>query len=370
MKSALVCAVLLVQALCVFAQLDAFPQPSDFRFQEVTAGSKAEQLAQYSTQLEQLKLLQEREAATQAALQQQMEALHAQAETAAQVATAPVNPAATPAVPDAFSFKESMAVEAEAQTHAAASATAGSSEQKLKKLATAMTAVKEDIMAKLREAQRESAWVKDVENIVKQYKLKVKNVKKNLKKIRNDIKELIKKKRQIRNAQIQSQLQDRLEDASGDLKMIKGKLESITSQQKAFEKNRKKIALTISKINAEMKHLRGISDKPKPKAAAAKKDGAKKAEKKAKKGKKDGAKKAKASKKCTKKCAKNENKKGCLKKCAADEKKAAAKKKSFVEVSGEDDTETETESEGEQEVQGEEVQGEEEASTATNEADG
>jgi len=367
MKSALVCAVLLVQALCVFAQLDAFPQPSDFRFQEVTAGSKAEQLAQYSTQLEQLKLLQEREAATQAALQQQMEALHAQAETAAQVATAPVNPAATPAVPDAFSFKESMAVEAEAQTHAAASATAGSSEQKLKKLATAMTAVKEDIMAKLREAQRESAWVKDVENIVKQYKLKVKNVKKNLKKIRNDIKELIKKKRQIRNAQIQSQLQDRLEDASGDLKMIKGKLESITSQQKAFEKNRKKIALTISKINAEMKHLRGISDKPKPKAAAAKKDGAKKAEKK---GKKDGAKKAKASKKCTKKCAKNENKKGCLKKCAADEKKAAAKKKSFVEVSGEDDTETETESEGEQEVQGEEVQGEEEASTATNEADG
>lgn len=293
MKSALVCAILLVQGLVVMAQMEAFAPlpsasaPTDFRFQEITSGTKAEQLAQYSSQLEQLKLLQERESATQAALQNQMASLNAQAAAAVQ----PAAPAeAIPAIPEAFSFKENLAAEASTHMTAGAETGAASSDQKLKKLATAMTAVKEDIMAKLREAQRESAWVKDVENIVKQYKLKVKNVKKNLKKIRNDIKSLIKKKRQIRNAQIQSQLQDRLEDASGDLKMIKGKLESISAQQKAFEKNRKKIALTISKINSEMKHLRGISAAPKKKEAP-KKKAEKKPEKKDAKKEKDDKKK-------------------------------------------------------------------------------
>lgn len=357
MKSALLCAVLLVQALLVVSA----QQPADFRFQEVTADSKAEQLQQYSSQLEQLRLLQERETATQAALQQQMAALSAQAQAAQ--APAPVNPVAAPGVPDAFSFKESMSMETQAKAETAV----GSSEQKLKKLATAMTAVKEDIMAKLREAQRESAWVKDVENIVKQYKLKVKNVKKNLKKIRNDIKNLIKKKRQIRNAQIQSQLQDRLEDASGDLKMIKSKLESITSQQKAFEKNRKKIALTITKINTEMKHLKGLSTKPKAKKSEAEAAAEKKPEKAGepnkaaakpasknektagkKDGKKGGKKGKKPSKACKKKCKASKDKKKCHSECAKAEKNKKNKKASFLEAVSDSDEEESAEAEEEE----------------------
>jgi DNA repair exonuclease SbcCD ATPase subunit len=326
MKSAFLCAVLLVLPFVALGQFDV----PVTRFLEVNSGTKSEQLEQYQTQLEQLKMLQERESATQSALQEQMAALNAQAAAAA---AAPAPQAAAPvAVPEAFSFKENL--EAESSTAVAAGAGAAEGSQKEKKLATAMTAVKEDIMAKLREAQRESAWVKDVEKIVKQYKKKVKNVKTNLKKIRNDIKNLIKKKRQIRNAQIQVQLDARLGDASNDLKMIKSKLESIRAQQKAFEKNRKKIALTISKINSEMQHLKGI----KPKKEEAPK--AKKGEKK-KDGKKDGkkGKKSKASKACKKQCKDNKDKKACLKKCAADEK-AKAQKKAFLE---EEDSDAESE---------------------------
>lgn len=149
----------------------------------------------------------------------------------------------------------------------------GANHVKLKKLKAAMTAVKEDIMNKLREAQRESQWVKEVEGIVIQYKKKVKNVKKNLTKLRQDIKALIQKKRQIRNAQIQEKLYDRLQDANGDLKLVKDKLTAINAQHKAFDDNRKKIANTIAKINAELKHLRGEKEQPKKKPApAAKKD--------------------------------------------------------------------------------------------------
>jgi len=209
-----------------------------------------------------------------------------------------------------------------AEVDSGAAATAATQVQgnhaKLRKLSSAMSAVKEDIMSKLREAQRESNWVKEVERIVVEYKKKVKNVKKNLAKIRKDIKELIKKKRQIRNAQIQEQLQDRLSDASGDLKMVQGKLASITAQQKAFESNRKKIARTISKIKSEMNHLQG--KKPKPKRAIKKK--AKKVIKKAKK--------------VVKKAAKKVSKKDDKKKKSEDKDD---EKKSFVESEDEIDSE-------------------------------
>jgi len=233
--------------------------------------------AQLDSQLEQLRLLQEREAATQAALQTEVAA-----------------------APEGYSFKQALTATA------GASAAVQADPVKMKKLAAAMTAVKEDIMAKLREAQRESHWVKEVEAIVKQYKMKVKNVKKNLTKIRKDIKALIQKKRQIRNAQIQEQLHDRLTDANGDLKMVKDKLSSIRAQQKAFEKNRKKIATTIKKINAELKHLRG--EKPKAKKPAAKKPAAKKPA-----AKKAAAKKAAGKKGAGKKAAGKKGKKGAKK---------------------------------------------------------
>lgn len=291
-----VCSLLVVQAIVASASLDN----------------------SYESQLEQLQLLQERQAATEKAFQE---------------------------TPEGFSFKQTVSMDtAQEQT-----AGTGANPVKLKKLAAAMSAVKDDIMAKLREAQRESSWVKEVEGIVKQYKKKVKNVKKNLTKIRQDIKMLIKKKRQIRNAQIQEQLQDRLVDADGDLKMVTDKLSSIKAQQKAFENNRKKIATTIAKIKSELSHLRGekpkkskkekkaVADKKKKEAAAsAKKAGdAKKDDKKSefitlKNGKKIPRKTVVD---CKKKC--NKDKK-CVKTCVKDALKAAPKK-SFIEASVDED---------------------------------
>jgi chromosome segregation ATPase len=248
-------AVIVLLALAVAASATEWV-PTVPVFNQAT-GSTSEQIAQYQDQVAQLKLLQERENAIKGTLESQMAALAQQhaALTAQQQQAAPA----------AFSFKETISM----GDGSAQATDTSSTDPKMKKLAAAMKAVKEDIMAKLREAKRESAWVNDVQKIVTTYNKKVRNVKKNLKKIRQDIKSLIEKKRQIRNAQIQANLQDRLKDASGDLEMIQGKLHSINAQAKAFNKNKDSIASTIAKINAELAKLKGAPKNKDKEAAAA-----------------------------------------------------------------------------------------------------
>lgn len=267
----IVLVVLLVQLVCLVKAVDTEWMPPAATQFIPAVGTNDEKIAQYEDKLTELKLLQERGTATATALQQQIQNLSAQ-HAALQSQPAPVNN---------FSFRETVSM-ADGQAQDSSSLTnslmeSGAEVQsgppgapvspKMKKLAAAMKAVKEDIMSKLREAKRESAWVNDVQRIVTQYNKKVRNVKKNLKKIRGDIRSLIEKKRQIRNAQIQAQLQDRLRDASGDLEMITGKLNSINAQAKAFNKNKNAIADTISKINNELKKLKGA-----PKTSAKKDD--------------------------------------------------------------------------------------------------
>jgi chromosome segregation ATPase len=247
-------AVIVLLALAVAASATEWV-PTVPVFNQAT-GSTSEQIAQYQDQVAQLKLLQERENAIKGSLESQMAALAQQHAALSQQQQA---------APAAFSFKETISM----GDGSAQATDTSSTDPKMKKLAAAMKAVKEDIMAKLREAKRESAWVNDVQKIVTTYNKKVRNVKKNLKKIRQDIKSLIEKKRQIRNAQIQANLQDRLKDASGDLEMIQGKLHSINAQAKAFNKNKDSIASTIAKINAELAKLKGAPKNKDKEAAAA-----------------------------------------------------------------------------------------------------
>lgn len=123
------------------------------------------------------------------------------------------------------------------------------------KYAEAVNALKDDIMTKLKQIERENEWVTEVRKVIDQYSGKLANVEQNIERLRGQVKELYRKKKQIENVQLQMALKDKLQDAMEDLETLKSAIGHVKKKQDEFHQTRQTIEQTIAGINSQLSSL-------------------------------------------------------------------------------------------------------------------
>lgn len=117
--------------------------------------------------------------------------------------------------------------------------------------------IKHDIIAKSKQIKEELEWIKQVEDVIKKYTMKIENVQANVGNLRQEVKTLLKKKRQIQNLKLQKQLQSKLEDANADMGTISTALNHVRSKENNFQRTKKNLGETIGGLKKALAALKG-----------------------------------------------------------------------------------------------------------------
>lgn len=98
-------------------------------------------------------------------------------------------------------------------------------------------------------------WTKEVEEILRNYTIKLNRVLKHIEALKTDIKTLFIKKRQIENLLLQNALQVRLTQAQTDISMLSQRQANAKANMHLFEVSKAKMDMTVAQIEGTLKQL-------------------------------------------------------------------------------------------------------------------
>jgi prefoldin subunit 5 len=132
-----------------------------------------------------------------------------------------------------------------------------------------MEVIKKSLLTNNRNIAEESKWIDQVEQIMKQYTIKVRKVKEHIADERKAIKELLRQRRIILNEKKQKELEARLKMATTELTSLTDALTQVKKKEKELGSGKTQLGSKIGMLVNDLKKLR--TDKKADESAALKK---------------------------------------------------------------------------------------------------
>jgi prefoldin subunit 5 len=132
-----------------------------------------------------------------------------------------------------------------------------------------MEVIKKSLLKNNRNIAEESKWIDQVEQIMKQYTIKVRKVKEHIGDERKAIKELLRQRRIILNEKKQKELEARLKMATTELTSLTDALSQVKKKETELGKGKVQLGSKIGMLVTDLKKLR--TDKQADESAALKK---------------------------------------------------------------------------------------------------
>lgn len=126
-----------------------------------------------------------------------------------------------------------------------------------RKLAAAMAEAQMDLLNKGKDIKREAEWIQKVEEMIEEYREKIKNVHANMELEKQELKAILMKKHQVQNLQIQRALEKQLEEAEQQQEALNDQLEVVKTKSDEFAENKVTLTSTIDKIKEQLTALKG-----------------------------------------------------------------------------------------------------------------
>jgi len=121
----------------------------------------------------------------------------------------------------------------------------------------ALDGVRADLVNKGQQLTHEKEWAESVQDMIDQYKIKVKNVHAHMEKLRKEMKGLLKKKAQIENIATQEKVEERLQEAEKDKQVVDDALSHVRTQTLNFATKRSDLEGQIGKLEDQLNKLKG-----------------------------------------------------------------------------------------------------------------